>query len=208
VHSVAAKILPRVAARFIGRRSDVQIVLQDDNSSHVWRRVKSNNADMGFSSVMIDDSELAFEPLFRDQCGVLAGENHPLFDGRTAVRWADLRPFEYVRLSGDAATSLISQMDGLPENIANPRYVATYNTLLWAMLRDSERISIVPALFTPDRAASGLAFLPLVEPVEWRNVFTVTPKRLRSSEVIEDVIALVKEVVAEIAGENVAVEAQ
>lgn len=206
VHSVAAKILPHVASRFVARRSDVQIVLQDNSSSHVWRRVKTNSADIGFSSVMIDDSELFFEPLFRDQLGLLACAEHPLFSARGEVRWSDLTPFEYVRLSGDAATELVTQMHGLPENIVHPRYVATYNTLLWEMLRGTERISIVPALFTPDRVASGLAFLPLYEPAAWRNVYAVTPKRLRSSEVIDDVLALVKDVVAEIAGENAAVE--
>jgi LysR family transcriptional regulator, carnitine catabolism transcriptional activator len=206
VHSVAAKVLPEAVARFVAVRSDVRIDLHDHSSADVWRRVKSNKADLGFASVTVVDPQLTFTPLFRDQLGLLARTEHALFARPGRIGWDDLAPFEYIRLGGEVASGMIVQMLDLPANIRTPSYEASYNTLLWAMLHEGERVSVVPALFAPDRSASGLAFRPLHEPTVWRTVFAVTPVRRRYPPAVDNVIGLVKSVVAKLAETDPAVE--
>lgn len=205
VHSMAVKILPEAISRFADGGSDVDVVLHDYSSANVWRRVKWNEADLGFARESANEPDLDFQPILRDRIGVLAHVGHQLFANADEVRWADLARCEFIRLRGDFVDDMIVQVPDTPVNVRDTSLEASYNTLLWAMLRNSARVSAVPALFAPDASATQLAFRPLAEPVAWRNVFAVTAKGRPVSSVALEVIALVKDVVQQLHARDPAV---
>jgi DNA-binding transcriptional LysR family regulator len=205
VHSMAVKILPHAISRFVSDGSDHDVVLHDYNSPNVRRRVKWNEADLGFASASANEPDLDFHPVLRDRIGVLAHVEHELFTKAGEVRWADLAPYDFVRLRGDFVGDMIAQVPYAPANVRDTNLEVTYNTLLWAMLRDSTKVSAVPALFAPDASATQLGFRPLAEPIAWRNVFAVTAKGHPVSEAVHEIIALVQNVVDQLHANDAAV---
>jgi DNA-binding transcriptional LysR family regulator len=205
VHSMALKVLPCAISRFVSEGSDYDVVLHDYDSPNVWRRVKWNEADLGFASASANEPDLDFQPLLRDRIGVLAHVEHELFAGAQDVRWADLARYDFVRLRGDFAGNMIAQVPDAPASVRHTNLEVSYNALLWAMLRDGTKVSAVPALFAPDARATQLAFRPLAEPIAWRNVFAVTAKGRRLSEAAHEVIAIVKNVVDQLHASDAAV---
>ena len=108
VQSVATKLLPHVIRDFCDVRPDIRLHLRDGNSSDVRRRVRRNEVDFGFGSMAAHEPELEFSPLFRDQMGVIARADHPLFLTNRPLKWNDLDQFDFVGLAADQGSSALS----------------------------------------------------------------------------------------------------
>jgi LysR family transcriptional regulator, carnitine catabolism transcriptional activator len=206
VPSVATKVLPTALAQLAASDPEVRVVLQDANSINVWRRIRWNEADIGFASATDTEPDLIFTPLFRDRIGLLARTGHSLFALSGAIDWQSIGNHEFIGLAGDVAGGIIGQTPGLPENVRTPCYEASYNTVLWAMLQEGDRINAIPALFAPDRVATGLSFRTLQNPVVWRTVYAVSSASRPPSFNVTRIVALVKQTIAEIGRQNPAVE--
>jgi LysR family transcriptional regulator, carnitine catabolism transcriptional activator len=201
VPSVATKVLPHAVAQFAVAHPDVRIELQDANSITVSRRIRWQEADLGFASLRDHAEDTHYLPLFRDRIGVLARAGHNLFRRDGDIEWHALNRCEFVSLAGDVASGVLARTPGLPPNVLKPHYEASYNTVLWAMLQSSDRVNAIPALFAPDRIASGLAFRPLRNPDVWRTVYAVLPAQKPPTPMVAQLLSLVRDVVSSL-GEN------
>ncbi len=205
--SVSTQILPKALARYFASGAELDIVVHDSTSAEICRRVRGNEADLGFASMVGNDADLSFEPLFRDQIVVLARRGHAVFSKAGNIEWDHVARYDQIGLRSEVANDIISRMPGIPAKVREPRMwlQTTPYTVLWAMLHDSDNVSVLPALYAPDGATSGLTLRPLCEP-GWRNVYAVTPKRRPPSPAIVELIRFVREVIAKISEDNPAIQ--
>lgn len=207
VHSVATKLLPPALRRFSRESPGVSMHLHDGNSSDVRLRVRRNEVDIGFGSRDTGDPELTFAPLFRDQMGLFARADHPLFKRKRTLRWNDLTGHDFVGLTEDTATRpILEAIPALPDTIGSPRYMVSNNATLWAMLEAGIGITTSPALAPPSSKHFPLRFRPLIDPIAWRTVYTITRKGRALSPAALEFAEVIKSRVHSIAKSNALVE--
>lgn len=208
VQSVATKLLPHVIRDFCGAHPDIRFHLRDGNSSDVRRRVRRNEVDIGFGSMTDHEPELEFVPLFRDQLGLIARADHPLFQTNRPLIWKDLDQFDFIGLAADTATKpILEAIADLPHSVVSPQFEVSNNTTLWAMLEVGYGITTTPALSALGSEQDRLIFRPLSKPVMWRTVHTIVKRGRSLSEVSNELLAAVRTRLIKFAQESDLIEA-
>jgi LysR family carnitine catabolism transcriptional activator len=203
VHSVATKLIPDVLMEFARSNPAIRAQLRDGNSADVRRRVKRNEVDVGFCSKDEDDPELDFQPLFRDQMGLLLRRGHPLSKSLRPLPWMKMEGHDFIGLTTDTATGLIlDQIPKLPASMTLPRFEVSMNSTLWALVQAGVGITTVAALSVFGGAGEHLVFRPLSEPVMWRTVYTVTRRGRSPSAPTRDLIGLIRARLAAMSAAN------
>jgi DNA-binding transcriptional LysR family regulator len=193
VPSVATKLLPEVLVEFSRGNPEIRVQVREGNSSDVRRRVRRNEVDVGFCSQGESDAELDFQPLFRDQMGLLMRRGHPLSKNLRPLPWAKIEDHDFIGLTTDTATvPILNQMPKLPGAIATPRFEVSMTSTLWSLVEAGVGVTTVPALSVFGGAGGPLLFRPLCEPVMWRSVYTVTRRGRSTGGAARDLIELVR----------------
>jgi LysR family transcriptional regulator, carnitine catabolism transcriptional activator len=203
VHSVATKLIPDVLMEFARSNPEIRAQLRDGNSSDVRRRVKRNEVDVGFCSKDEDDAELDFQPLFKDQMGLLMRRGHPLSKTQRALSWTKLDGHDFIGLTQDTATGLLlDQVPHLPRSMTMPRFEVSMNSTLWSLVEAGVGVTTVAALSVSGGAGPHLVFRPLCEPVMWRTVYSVTRRGRAPSAPTLDIIELIRTKVRNLSSSN------
>lgn len=194
VHSVATRILPAALREFTDAHPDVSLHLRDGNSTDVRRRVRENEVDIGIGGADGDGAELDFAPLFRDQMGLLARADHPLFRISRPLTWKDLAEHDFLGLAGDTGTRpILLKVPNLPPSVMSPRYEVSNNSTLKAMLEAGLGVTAVAALTGLVHKSDPLQFHTLSGPVTWRTVHLITRQGRTLSRAAGSIAALVAE---------------
>jgi DNA-binding transcriptional LysR family regulator len=162
--SVAQQWLPWLLRDFRALYPGIELRVLAEDSGSVQRLVAEAAVDLGISSQPSADSKLIFEPLMRDQFGLLCRKDHP-YASLASVAWA--------RLEGEPllGSTMHRQLDGSPvaRLLAAPRvYVSNLPTLV-ALVRAGIGVQPLPAMAYP-KPQPDLAFVPLIRPVETRQI--------------------------------------
>ncbi|MGO4705920.1 LysR family transcriptional regulator [Microvirga sp. 2MCAF38] len=208
VHSVATRIMPRVLGGLLSAYPGLHVQLRDGNSADVRRRVRQNEVDFGFGSKDEEDTDLEFSPLFHDQMGLLARNDHPLIKSKKALKWADLNGYDFVGLTSDTATGpIIRQISHLPQSVIAPRFEVSTNTTLWALLESGIGITTAPALSIENNRNQTLRFRALNDPIAWRHVYVISRRGRTLTPMAIEILRRVKAEVATIASTHQLIEA-
>ncbi len=208
VHSMATKVLPRVLRSFLSLHP-ARVQFREGNSTDVRQWVRRNAVDLGFSSKDEEETDLEFQPLFRDQLGLVARFDHPLLKQGNTLQWAELAGYDFVGLTSDTATGpILTNIPDLPQSITNPKYTVSTNPTLWALLEYGFGITTAPAMAFEFNTNPSLQFCGLSHPVAWRQVFMVTRRGRTLTPVAQTLVRLVKAEVSKIAANHPRIQAR
>lgn len=150
--------IPEAVARYRATHPGVSMRLYDDNSEGVERMVLSGQVELGICSPVLRDKRLAFEPLWRDEFGLVCRNDHPLA-GRSWVTWKEIAALPLIgtvahrQLAGHRAAAFMAE---------TPLFVSHMMSLT-AMLERGVGVTVLAELGKPPDARS-LAFVPLRRP--------------------------------------------
>jgi DNA-binding transcriptional LysR family regulator len=150
--------VPDLVARYRAAHPDVAMRLYDDNSEGVEHMVLSGQVELGVCSPVLRDKRLVFEPLWRDEFGLVCRDDHPLA-GRTWVTWKEIAALPFIgtvghrQLAGHRAAAFM--MD--------PPLFVSHMMSLTAMLERGVGVTVLAELGKPPDARN-LVFIPLRRP--------------------------------------------
>lgn len=169
--SVMTVALGPVIRDFAVRLPGVRFTIRDGVSSDIQQRVLLGEADIGFTSRWQDDPALAFQPMLRDDMGVVVAQGHALAADASPIRWDQLAGWPYLALTFDTGTRVMLQASApLPP----PQHEVSTFAMLAELLKAGHGFSIVPALFGSLPVTQGLVFRRLVRPVITREICLIT----------------------------------
>jgi DNA-binding transcriptional LysR family regulator len=193
VYSISTRVLPQVIPAFTQSHPGISMYMRDGNSSEVCRRVRQDEADIGFASLVTEQPEVDAIPLFRDQLGVFAKGDHPLFQLNRGLEWRDLDGYDFIGVTPDTATKpLLERVGRLPDSVTSPRYQVSNTTTLLAMVAAGNGITTMPALATPASNHGPVEFRPLSRPKMWRTLYAVRKRGRAASQISKDLLAAVR----------------
>jgi DNA-binding transcriptional LysR family regulator len=165
VPSVAISILPPVLLHFRAKYPGVEISVHDADSPSVMEAVLAGKVGLGVASIRRDQSDLDFEPLFKDALGIVCKADDPLTRHEGPVPWDAVRE----------RTLLGNGITGLPDStqfsdLVSRAPIKVYNVLsLLALVRADVGITVLPRLSLPP-SEHGLCFVALKDPMARRTV--------------------------------------
>ncbi|MDZ7786635.1 MAG: LysR substrate-binding domain-containing protein [Halofilum sp. (in: g-proteobacteria)] len=172
VPSFASQMLPRIMEVFARDHPDVEISVEDDTAYNVQQRVLQRRVDFGVASLWNRDPGLQFEPLMRDEMGLVCRRDHPLARAERALEWADLEGHALI------TNGTVRLLDGThAQQVMSRARLSVSNVIsLLAMLRAGLGITALPWLAL-DESDPDLCFLPLSGPTVERQLGVLTPTR-------------------------------
>lgn len=137
--SVAAKILPPIIKTFSKRYSGISVHVSDGNSRQIQNRILRNEADFGIGGRMEGRQELDYSPALEDRIELVCHRSHPLGQGKTALKWSDLKGHEML----DSGLS-----DMMPDRTLakSSKYEFSTTSTLFAMIKADIGVTILPSL--------------------------------------------------------------
>jgi DNA-binding transcriptional LysR family regulator len=177
--SVIYSFLAEAMREFRAAYPEVNFVVRDTGAEVVERMVADGDTDFAIISKHKGNEALQYQPLLRDEYGIICNKRHPLAAGTAPVDWADLPQPGFLRFAEDTGvgTYLKREVGHLPV-MALARDEVSSTTTLFALLRDAEHYSVIPAL-AASMGGPDLVFRPVRAPVLSRETCLIT-RRLRS----------------------------
>jgi len=179
--SMAVHILSPALLTFRQNYPDVNISIQDAGSAKIERAVLDGEVDFGLTSRLLNYPELDYRPVLHDAFGVVMPHDHVLTKINRPLKWADLANHPYIGLTSD--TGIGALLETYPEisfgKNSDPHDHASSTTSLYAMLRLSGKISVLPSLAAKAGPMQEFLFAELTEPVIHREICLIT-RHLRS----------------------------
>ncbi len=179
--SMAVHILSPALLTFRQHYPEVNISIQDAGSAKIERAVLDGEVDFGLTSRLLNYPELDYRPVLHDAFGVVMPHDHVLAKINRPLKWADLANHPYIGLTSD--TGIGALLETYPEisfgQNSDPHDRASSTTSLYAMLRLSGKISVLPSLAAKAGPMQEFLFAELTEPVIQREICLIT-RHLRS----------------------------
>jgi len=179
--SMAVHILSPALLTFRQQYPDVNISIQDAGSAKIERAVLDGEVDFGLTSRLHNYPELDYRPVLHDVFGVVMPHDHVLSKMNRPLKWSDLANHPYIGLTSD--TGIGALLETYPEisfgQNSDPHDHASSTTSLYAMLRLSGKISVLPSLAAKAGPMQEFLFAELTEPVIHREICLIT-RHLRS----------------------------
>lgn len=170
VPSFASQRLPGVVADFVKRHPDLQLAIEDDTARNVRRRVLQRRVDFGVGSLWKPEPDLDFQPLLRDEIGLVCHRDHPLATEAGERSWRDLREHTLIN---NGTTRLLAGTDA-EFAIAHAHLSVSNIVSLRAMLRARLGVTTLPRLALAEDDPD-LVFRPLHSPRVHRTLGLLTP---------------------------------
>ncbi len=156
IPSVASAILPEALSRYLAVHGDVRVNIREMETGFVLRELESDEADLGFASLLAPRAGLTGDTLFSDRFGVVCAADHPLTQMPHPLTLDDLAPHRFIT-------------NGVCLQIASPAFKAVLERSQLSVLSTNANLSavrrgvgitVLPE-FTVIGADDGLRFLPL-----------------------------------------------
>ncbi|MDX3905576.1 MAG: LysR substrate-binding domain-containing protein [Pigmentiphaga sp.] len=168
--SIARQWLPALLRKFNAAHPNVEVRVYAEGSVRVEKLVAEGEVDFGISSSPSDESKIAFEPLVRDQFGLMCRSDH---------RYAKAKSLKWERLANEPIIG--GNMHRLLENspvahlLARPKIYASNLPTLVGLVREGVGVIPVPAVGFPIEEPE-ISYVPLVAPVALRTLGILTMK--------------------------------
>jgi DNA-binding transcriptional LysR family regulator len=174
--SMAVHVLSPALVTFREHFPDVKIWVQDGGSAKIEKAVLDGEVDFGLTSRLKNYPELDYRPVLHDVFGVVMAQNHPLARLKKPLCWSDLSNEEFIGLTADTGIgALLENYPNIPlGKNSNPHDHASSTTSLYAMLRLSGKISVLPALAARAGPMQEFVFCELNEPRITREICLIT----------------------------------
>lgn len=165
VPSVAAKIIPRILAKFTEKHPRIKVSLIDDNAAGVERRLLAGEVDLALGNCFnISHDRVDFTLLLLDPIGLVCLKNHAL-GAKEGVSWQEIKQYPFIN-NGTCNLLDLTSASTLTQN-------ALYNveniTSLFSVLELGVGVTTLPKLAFPDNLPS-LCWIPLTSPQVEREV--------------------------------------
>lgn len=171
--SVASQLLPPILATFARRFPDIRIGIEDDVAYNVQQQVLQRRVDVGIADLWSLHPHLHFDPLLKDEMGLVCRHDHPLAQQRGGGRleWSRLQGHTLIRND----TVRLLQNTQARDVMATAQFSVSNMASLLAMLREGIGVTALPRLVLPEDD-SDLVFVALGEPHVGREIGIITPK--------------------------------
>ncbi|WP_253257270.1 LysR substrate-binding domain-containing protein, partial [Arthrobacter sp. Hiyo1] len=176
----------------------VRVVAEDPREA--VQRVATGEADLGVvhnwhSVPLVIPENMVHEDLCLDTADVLLNSAHPLA-GRTAVEPSDLVDESWISTPAGAICNeaLLAILAGLGRVPDIRVYDPDFSTHI-AMVQQGVAVALVPRLGRPELPA-GVVAVPVVNPMQQRQVGIVYRKTMMASPSIRHVVRLLQDVAA------------
>ncbi|MFH5879931.1 LysR family transcriptional regulator [Arthrobacter sp. NA-172] len=180
--------------------SDLEIRVLAEDPREAVQRVATGEADLGVvhnwhSVPLVIPENMVHENLCMDTADVLLNSAHPLA-GRTAVEPSDLVDERWISTPAGAICNeaLLAILAGLGRVPDIRIYDPDFSTHI-AMVQMGVAVALVPRLGRPDLPA-GVVAVPVVNPMQQRQVGLVYRKTMTASPSIRHVVRLLQDVAA------------
>lgn len=191
---MAATLAARAVAAFHRRHPGVAIELHDTPTDQLVERVLSGAVELALGVEVPSEADIRRRPLLRDRHWLACPPTHPLA-AREAVRWKDLKPWEFISPTRDFVRwlePLLAPRGLLPVPAHTVAYVSTALGLAAAGLG----VTAVPTYGSALARAAGLVLRPLVQPVFEREVQIYSAPGRSDSPAAAAFVELLEEMVA------------
>lgn len=185
-------------ARVGGSGLEIRVVAEDPREA--VQRVATGEADLGVvhnwhSVPLVIPENMVHEDLCLDTADVLLNSTHPLV-GRTAVEPSDLVDERWISTPSGAICNeaLLAILAGLGRVPDIRIYDPDFSTHI-AMVQQGVAVALVPRLGRPELPA-GVVAVPVVNPMQQRQVGIVYRKTMTASPSIRYVVRLLQDVAA------------
>lgn len=183
-----------------GSGLEIRVVAEDPREA--VQRVATGEADLGVvhnwhSVPLVIPENMVHEDLCLDTADVLLNSAHPLA-GRTAVEPSDLVDERWISTPAGAICNeaLLAILAGLGRVPDIRIYDPDFSTHI-AMVEQDVAVALVPRLGRPELPA-GVVAVPVVNPMQQRQVGIVYRKTMTASPSIRHVVRLLQDVAAEL----------
>ena len=170
VPSLVTKLLPSVLAQYSKQYPDIEIVLIDDNSVGVAKRLLTGEVDLALGNcTSIAQEDIDFTLLLSDPIGVVCLKSNELFrhlkGSKHGLKWQQLveQPFIY--------NGTCRLLENTPAEVLNrqARYTVENITSLFSLLRHDLGITTLPKLAFPSNEPE-LVWIALLDPAVDRQI--------------------------------------
>ncbi len=191
----AVRFLPRVIARFLDGRPQVNVSLHSRSSMKVREWVALGQIDLGLAEMPIDDPAIAWEPLIQ-RCVCVLPAGHPLA-AKTTITPRDLADEPQISLYREHMTT--RRLDaafhaaGVVRRI---RFEATMFASCCNFVREGAGIAFVDALTAEDFRGTGIE-IRRFEPEICFDIALMRPANRPQSRLTQTFAAALKEAVAD-----------
>ncbi|MEW1821534.1 LysR family transcriptional regulator [Arthrobacter sp. NPDC080031] len=196
--AVAPASSAAASSRLDGSGLEIRVVAEDPREA--VQRVATGEADLGVvhnwhSVPLVIPENMVHEDLCLDTADVLLNSAHPLA-GRTAVEPSDLVDERWIStpagaICNEALLAIFAGLGRVPDiRIFDP----DFSTHI-AMVQQGVAVALVPRLGRPELPA-GVVAVPVVNPMQQRQVGIVYRKTMTASPSIRHVVGLLQEVAA------------
>lgn len=187
IMSAAAHKIPDLIAAYQKQYPNIIINIRDDNSEGVERMLLQGQVELGICSVVDDHPLLSFDPLYKDEFGLICHHQHPLAK-ETEVSWQDIAKLPHI------GTTAHKQLTNCKEAqfLYDRRLQVTNMLTLIAMLKRNLGVTVLARLgLPPDHP--DLVFVPITSPRMERVIGLRMRKDLILSPSAESMKSLIME---------------
>jgi LysR family transcriptional regulator, carnitine catabolism transcriptional activator len=168
--SVAAVLLPPIAASFLAEHPGVTLHLLDGTTREVLEHLRSGAADLAVTDQSPASADLSVHPLVEDRVVAVLPTGHRLA-ARARLTWSDLAAERFIAFSRDSSVRRLTDLGfaqaGVePETFVETRAVATAG----GMIATGLGISAMPELVLPLLSFTDLVTRPLERPAITRKL--------------------------------------
>jgi LysR family carnitine catabolism transcriptional activator len=168
--SVAAVLLPPIAAGFLAGHPGITLHLLDGTTREVLQHLRSGSADLAVTDQSPASVGLDVHPLAEERVVAVLPVGHRL-GSRSSLSWADLAAERFIAFSQDSSVRRLTDLGfaqaGVePETLVETRAVATAG----GMIATGLGISAMPELVLPLLSFTTLIVRPLERPVIMRKL--------------------------------------
>ncbi len=161
----ASTRLPQVLLSFHNRYPNINVLIDDIIAEQVNQHVRSGRVELGITFRPDDMTDLAFEPLLRDQFVAAIPHQHPLAANRS-LTWATITDYPLLLLQQPSSLRGMIEKT-LRDNAlkASVEMEAHQLATLGKMVAAGLGISVVPTIYVEQLNALGADSRPLTDPV-------------------------------------------
>jgi DNA-binding transcriptional LysR family regulator len=168
--SVAAVLLPPIAAGFLAEHPGITLHLLDGTTREVLGHLRSGAADLAVTDQSPASAGLDVHPLVEDRVVAVLPVGHR-YSSSPSLSWADLAAERFIAFSQDSSVRRLTDLGfaqaGVePETLVETRAVATAG----GMIATGLGISAMPELVLPLLSFTNLTTRPLENPVITRKL--------------------------------------